>query len=266
MSEATAAATRKSAGAGIGKSSVTLYAPIASENAPATRRTIRPKSVELGHARYSRSPSELVAPCSPTECRSPCRADVTLDLGLSSTVTPQFLRRTTVVQLEGGGRGGRRRGRDLRRRGPAALSSRRASLEASPASTRSPRFSRASRACRTSGAGASRRRARPGAAAAGRAAPRGARPRAAAGALRRLHRCPRRTADICTPSGHALQARSGERAGTRRSSASSPSSTPWTSSTSRRRTPGARRAHAAGEPLPVGGRRAAGGADRGPGR
>src|SRR6476469_4718255 len=102
ISEVTAAMTRKSAGAGIGKRSVTLYAPIASENVPATRRTIRPNSVS------SVTLDTLAVPVSSYSLFAdlPLLVQrVTLE-GRELAVTPQFLRRTTVVRLEVGGEEG----------------------------------------------------------------------------------------------------------------------------------------------------------------
>ncbi len=98
MSEAPAAATRKSAGAGTGKSSVSLCAPSASENEPATTRTIRPKSVSslIPVLSHPVSTYSLVSDL-------PVRIDACELEGLERAVSSDFVRRTTVIRLRGDG-------------------------------------------------------------------------------------------------------------------------------------------------------------------
>ena len=164
---------------------------------------------QLGHARYSRSPSELVLPVRRPAARRRAR-DARRTRARGHAAVPAA---DDGGPARGRRGGGRRRGRGLRGRRPGALSSRR------PAS--GPRRRAHARflldaAREPAGAPALGLRgggARPGAAAAGRAAPRGARPRAAAGALRRLHRAAANRPHPRGPSGHALQARPDERVG-----------------------------------------------------
>ena len=213
MSDATAAATRKSAGAGTGKSSVSLCAPTASENAPATSRTISPKSVSSLMARYSRTPWART-PCLPTcpsrrrmRARGPRAACLV-------RLRPAHDRRPPAR----GGRGGGGGGRHLRRRGPGPLPGRGSGAATSPASTRSTRsparldglpdyrrwgFESAALDLALRQAGVSLHEVL------GRGA--------AAGALRRLDRA-RRTDGaerLRASTGHALQARSRRATGTR---------------------------------------------------
>ena len=126
--------------------------------ADAQRGTSRRRPGRSGRSRSARSPPILSQAVSTYSLIADLPVVVeSYELeGLEQAVSSEFVRRTTVVRLHGGRRGGRRRGRDLRRRGPAALPGRGARASTSPASTRSTRSPPGSRACPTSGAGASR--------------------------------------------------------------------------------------------------------------
>src|SRR6478735_9388310 len=182
MSDATAAATRNSAGGGTGKNSVSLWAASAARNAPETTSTTRPKSVSSLTADTLAGDEHVLAGRGRLLRARGARAERVLRLRAAHDRRPPARRR---------GRGGRR-GRGLRRRGPGPVPGGRAAPRPGGRAHARLALGPLRGAARPPALGLRERRARSRPPAGRAVAPRGARARAAAGDVRRLDLAARR--------------------------------------------------------------------------